>query len=134
MIEVVLNSITMAGICKEAGGSYTTAGETETEGNTVESVGCGDGGYMKGNKVKCSDLKDKFSRVEKPILGRMYHLSWAYAGARWNLRALYDDGYCRLETPVTGKMLLGHVDDLRELRKRTPPLVNKPSNPLVNVL
>lgn len=50
------------------------------------------------------------------MIGKRVRLSWALSGCQWHLKVVDGDKVI-LETPVTGKPLIGRVDDLIYTRK-----------------
>lgn len=65
-----------------------------------------------GEIVPCGD---SFEIVDKPVLGRLYHLAWAGGGCVWRLKAI-DGESCTLITPSTMRERTAKVKDLRHTR------------------
>lgn len=49
-------------------------------------------------------------------IGKKVHLSWARRGCVWVLLGITDNGYCVLETPMTGKLIASLTIHLRKLK------------------
>jgi hypothetical protein len=60
-----------------------------------------------------------FSTIKNPVIGVKYHLSWAYKGAVFVLKAI-EGNYCYLDNPRMPRkeLLKAKVEDLRSLRKK----------------
>jgi len=72
---------------------------------------------MRNNYQKCSDMKEPYDKVEVPLIGKSYHIIWAYRGARFILEKIIDDTYCEVYTGhTTNKRLKVKISDLRHCR------------------
>ena len=68
-------------------------------------------------KVRYTQAADLL-KVDNPIVGRKYHLTWAQRGCVWILKEINTDGVrCLLQTPRTKKYLVANLSDLRHTRK-----------------
>ena len=72
----------------------------------------------KDHNLTPTDKDGTFDKPEKLVIGRKYHLSWAYKGAVFILKEVYQfKGTCKLQTPKTKKIRIEPIENLRELRK-----------------
>lgn len=61
--------------------------------------------------------KDELIPVENPVLGKLYHLSWAHSrGCVWNLIKINENGIIVMRTPKTKKEITAKLSDLRHTR------------------
>ncbi len=79
-------------------------------------------------KTKSGELQNKytptdksstvFKKTEKPVLGKKYHLSWAYKASVFVLRKIEGE-YCYVSNPKYNKekLIKTRLDSLRELFK-----------------
>lgn len=61
---------------------------------------------------------DDFPKVETPVLGICYHISWAWRGCYWQLVKIEGDT-AHMITPKTRKQFTCKVSDLRMTHKHT---------------
>lgn len=79
-------------------------------------------GEIKSN-ITPTDVKGDFIKVEYPVIGKKYHISWAYSGAYFILREVVGD-MCYLDNPKysrlkQGKKLIAcHKSELRGMRSK----------------
>lgn len=65
-----------------------------------------------------TDIKGTFTKVESPIIGKKYHISWAFSGAVFILKSI-DGDVCYLDNPKypRSKLITCKISELRNLRK-----------------
>ena len=73
--------------------------------------------------IKFYSASDPLLPVENPIIGNLYHLSWAKNGCAWVLKEINRD-WVRLETPQTKKSRWAKKADLRHTRKSQNKIEN----------
>jgi hypothetical protein len=63
------------------------------------------------------DIKGDFIKVNKPVIGSKYHISWAFSGAVFKLIKI-ENGICFLDNPKNKRkqLLTCEISQLRELR------------------
>jgi len=64
------------------------------------------------------ETANKLQTVESPVIGRMYHISWAKVGCAWNLLEI-NGVSCTMITPRTRKKITVKLTDLRNIKKHT---------------
>ena len=64
-----------------------------------------------------TDVKGDFLKINKPIIGEKYHISWAFSGAVFRLIKIEDD-ICYLDNPKYKRkqLLTCKISELRGLR------------------
>lgn len=62
-------------------------------------------------------IEEPYDKVQVPVIGKSYHLSWARKGARFILEDIIDTTYCNVYTGHTNnKTLKVKISDLRHCR------------------
>lgn len=85
---------------------------------------------MQGREMKAGNLlpidktPQSFDVVQVPDIGKKYHLSWAYRGAKFKLVEILNEKQCKVHTGQSNKILTVNIADLRHLRN-TQPLTKK---------
>lgn len=71
------------------------------------------------NNYTLTDVKNNFLPVTEPIIGKKYHISWAYSGAVFVLKNIKND-ICYLDNPKHKRktLLTCKLSELRELRNK----------------
>jgi hypothetical protein len=65
-------------------------------------------------------------KVDKPVIGKSYHLAWAKTGCVWRLVSMDEmNNKCVMITPSTHKEITAKISDLRHLRKEQFKLQSK---------
>jgi len=58
-------------------------------------------------------------KVDKPITGNLYHISWANPGCVWRCVEInMKTGWVKLKTPTTKKEIYAKIESLRKPRKK----------------
>ena len=75
-------------------------------------------GILKNNYT-LTDVKNNFLSVTEPVIGKKYHISWAYSGAVFILKNIEND-ICYLDNPKHKRksLLICKLSELRELRNK----------------
>jgi hypothetical protein len=70
------------------------------------------------NNITPTDVKGTFEKVDKPVIGQRYHISWAFSGAIFVLKKIEGD-LCYLDNPKykRDKLLTCKVEQLRKSRR-----------------
>ena len=65
-----------------------------------------------------SKYKDTLEKVDKPITGEKYQVSWSNLGCTWICTQInMKTGWVKLKTPKTGKEIWAKLESLRKIKK-----------------
>lgn len=70
---------------------------------------------------KSYNKEDSLLKVENPIIGKAYHLAWAYNGCIWNLKEINGENIV-MQAKVSKKIVHAKLSDLRHTRKQQEKL------------
>ncbi|MEM6737414.1 MAG: hypothetical protein AAF620_15240 [Bacteroidota bacterium] len=117
LLKLIQSFQNVEGVCLQNMQQFKEAFEYEIKRRKVEHFRKSQEGTIQSKFTPCDKAAQEFDKVRNPKMGEIYHVSWAFKGAKFKLKRI-EGNLAYLDNPKYKRkeLLKAKLEDLRALR------------------